>query len=235
MTKHAIILGVGSDIGRGLADRLRAAGWSTRGYLHDQPLQPEPWDLVVCCYGTTEPIGSFWDADPDAWERAFGVNLHLPVRQVRELYPHRRLGASACFFSGAGTSGSAPTYSAYAASKVALVKAVELMDDESEDCKFFVLGPGVVRTKIHRQAMRAGPAAANFQRVLDFVSGDDPGTGLDEVCACLLACVAAPKAAVGGRNVYVPLDDWSRLGELAADPDAFKLRRAQDDGLRRKK
>ncbi len=236
---HAIILGSGSDIGCELGGRLSADGWRVTKYRHnDNYIMHALWDLVVCCYGVLEPIGSFWEADPAQWERAFEANLFLPLRKVRALYPHRRPGASVCFFSGAGTGGPAPTYSAYAASKIALVKATELLDDESPDCKFFVLGPGIVRTKIHEQTLRAGERAANYQRVAEFVGSTDPNDPDDfyvhlDIYACLMACVAAPKAVVGGRNICVHLDDWSRLGELAADPDMFKLRRAGDGVLRR--
>ena len=235
---HAIILGSGSDIGCGIAERLRAAGWQTTGYRHDEPILVCPirwwrWDLIVCCYGALEPIGSFWDADPAEWERGVEVNALLPLRQIRLLYPHRRRGASVCLFSGAGASGPAPTYSAYCASKVMLTKMVELMDAESGDCKFFILGPGMMWTKIQEQTLRAGGRAANYRRVLNFVQSDDLGTSHDAVYEFLMACVAAPKAAVGGRNLYVPLDDPSRLGELVGDPDLLKLRRCGDEAVRR--
>lgn len=109
----------------------------------------------------------------------------------------------------------------------------ELLDDESPDCKFFVLGPGIVRTKIHKQTLRAGGRAVSGGRVADFLTSDDPGTSMDDIYAALMACLAAPKETVGGRNLYVPLDDFTRLGELAADPGMFKLRRAGDGRLRK--
>lgn len=234
MNQHAIILGIGSDIGCEIEARLRAEGWSVAGYRRDSLIALLEWDLIVCCYGTLEPIGSFWDSDPAAWEGAFRANLFLPLRQIRALYPHARPGASVCLFSGAGTGGPAPTYSAYAASKIALVKMAELMDSESEDCKFFVLGPGVVWTKIHQQTLRAGKRAANYQGVVDFMRSGAPITSHDDIYACLMACHAATKAAVGGRNVYVPGDDWGRLEELAGEPSMFKLRRYRDSDLRRR-
>ena len=230
---RAIILGIGSDIGRELGMRLCRNGYYVTGYKHYEELRPEPWDLIVCCYGKLEPIGSFWDLDVDEWEYSFRANVFLPLRDIRELYPHRRPGASVCLFSGAGTNGPAPTYSAYCAAKVALVKMTELLDDESPDCKFFILGPGMVRTKIHEQIMRAGDRAANHQRVLDFLASPDSGTSHDDIYACLMACVAAPKAAVGGRNVCVHLDAWENISEVGGDKDFFKLRRRGDEALRR--
>lgn len=235
MTQHAIILGAGSDIGNEISLRLIRDGWSTDARRHDDPVVvASPWDLVVCCYGVVDPIGNFWMTDVNDWENSIFCNTLLALRRVRALYPHRRTsGASVCFFSGAGTSGPAPTYSAYCAAKVMLVKATELLDDESPDCKFFVLGPGIVRTKIHSQTLDAGKRAANIERVVDFVSGPEQGTSHDDIYACLMACHAASKAAVGGRNIYVPGDDWTRLEELAGDPDALKLRRHGDASLLR--
>lgn len=233
---HAIILGIGSDIGREIAARLCLDRWEVTGYHHRDLIKLEPWDLIVCCYGTLEPIGSFWKQAPDEWERAFHANLFLPLRQIRALYPRARPGASVCLFSGAGTGGSAPTYSAYATSKVALIKAVELMDDESPDCKFFILGPGIVRTTIHNQTMRAGARAANFGRVQDFLLSGAPGTSHDDIYACLMACHAAPKAAIGGRNIHVLLDGWNHIGVLKlleAYPELLKLRRQEHEALRR--
>jgi NAD(P)-dependent dehydrogenase (short-subunit alcohol dehydrogenase family) len=233
--KHAVILGIGSDIGQMIAERLKRDGWVVTGFRHDDLIHVQSWDLIVCCYGVLDPIGPFFATHVGDWVGAFEVNLFEPVREIYRLYPRRRPGASVCFFSGAGANGPAPTYSAYCVSKIALVKMVECMDAESEDCKFFILGPGMMRTKIQEQTLAAGERAANYRRVLDFMESDSAGTPPDDVYECLMHCVAASKAAVGGRNIYVPLDDWTRLEELAEQPDAFKLRRANDAGLRRPK
>lgn len=231
MKRRAVVLGIGSDIGSEIAKRLLADDWTVRGYRRTEPYKLEAWDLLVVCYGTLEPIGMFWEVDADEWERGFEGNLFLPLRRVRNYYPYRKKDASVCFFSGAGTGGAAPTYSSYCASKIALIKMAELLDFESPDCKFFVLGPGVVRTKIHEQTIAAGAAAANVERVQSFTG--DYGTSHDDIYECLKACVAAPKIAVGGRNIYVPLDDWRDLDQLKFHSEAFKLRRHSDEDFRR--
>ena len=45
------------------------------------------------------------------------------------------------FFAGGGTNSATPAYSAQTLGKIALIKAVELLNDEIEDVKFFILGP----------------------------------------------------------------------------------------------
>jgi len=238
MKKYAIILGAGSDIGAGIAERLVEDDWEVALHRHSdgdpRGSMFDDWDLIVCCYGTLEPIGNFWDVDFDDWLAAFEANAFKGLRQVQMLYPQRRAGASVCFFSGAGANGPAPTYSAYCASKTLLTKMVELMDAESEDCKFFILGPGMMRTKIQEQTLRAAARAANFNRVREFMDSGAPGTAPDYLYQFLKACVAASKPAVGGCNFYVPQDDPARLADLGRPRDWFKLRRAGDEAIRRR-
>jgi NAD(P)-dependent dehydrogenase (short-subunit alcohol dehydrogenase family) len=261
------VLGITSDIGRELAARFAAQGWTVvgthraGGNLAGVPAagrllpcdlasresvdallaacraQNLVWDLLVVAAGTEEPIGSFWECDPEEWDAGIAVNALAPLRIVRGLYPLRRTGdqPSVAFFSGAGTNGAAPAYSAYCAAKIFLIKMCELLDAESPDTSFFIIGPGIVRTKIHDQTLRAphrsGP---NYRKVTDFLGSAAPGTSHDDIFACLQWCLAAGKATVGGRNISLVQDAWRQGGERLArqlrhDPDQYKLRRHGND------
>jgi NAD(P)-dependent dehydrogenase (short-subunit alcohol dehydrogenase family) len=191
------------------------------------------WDVLVVAAGTEEPIGAFWDCDEEAWDRGIAINTLAPLRFVRRLYPMRnRAGKPAvAFFSGSGTNNAAPAYSAYCASKIMLIKMCELLDAESPDTSFFIIGPGIVRTKIHEQTLReperSGP---NYRKVVEFLGSADPGTSHDDIHACLHWCLEAGKALVGGRNIALVHDAWRRGGgelkrQLERDRDLYKLRR----------
>jgi NAD(P)-dependent dehydrogenase (short-subunit alcohol dehydrogenase family) len=252
----AVIIGLGSDMGRELAARLAKDGWTVKGTHHRSPPggfestacdlgSPQSisaaarwlaercrgWRLLVVAAGTEEPVGPFWDCDAEEWERGIRVNTLSPLRLVRALYPLRARDASVAFFSGSGTNNAAPAYSAYAASKLMLIKMCELLDAESADTSFFIIGPGVVRTKIHQQTVKAGArAGANQRRVAEFLKSPEPGTSHDDIHACLRWCMDAGKAAVGGRNISLVHDAWRKEGAslkqwLAADPNRYKLRR----------
>src|SRR6185369_17049614 len=138
--KTAIILGGNSDIGKELATRLKKDEWKIVSYERGIPFKPERWDLVICCIGVLYPIGKFFDTNLNAWEQNVDSNVMLPLRLMRNIWEYHKPGASVCFFSGAGTSNSAQTYSAYSASKMMLYKMTELLDDEEPDTKFFILG-----------------------------------------------------------------------------------------------
>ena len=112
-----------------------------------------------------------------------------------------------------------------------LIKMCELLDAESPDTSFFIIGPGVVRTKIHEQTLKAGSrAGANERRVAEFLRSADPGTSHDDIYSCVRWCMDAGKAAVGGRNISLVHDAWRKEGAslkqwLSGDPNRYKLRR----------
>jgi len=195
------------------------------------------WDLLVVAAGTEEPIGDFWSCDADAWETGLNINALAPLQVVRGLYALRRPDAqpAVAFFSGSGTNNAAPAYSAYCASKILLIKMCELLDAESADTSFFIIGPGIVRTKIHGQTLRTpATSGANHRKVVDFLASDNPGTSHDEIYACLCWCLQAGKATVGGRNLSLVHDAWRNGGaalarRLQAEPNLYKLRRNGND------
>lgn len=258
-----IVIGISSDIGRELAIRFATDGWAVSGTFRSRSgldglsngvrLIPcdltsphgvsaaldafrrhgSGWDILVVASGTEEPIGVFWECDPDAWDANIHVNALAPLRLVRGLYPLRNTAGTpnVAFFSGAGTNNAAPSYSAYCASKIFLIKMCELLDAESRDTSFFIIGPGIVRTKIHEQTLRAGKrGGANHQKLVDFLASRNPGTSHDEIYACLRWCVNAGKSVIGGRNLSLVHDAWrdggaSLMRRLENDPELYKLRR----------
>ena len=228
---NIVMLGANSDIAKELTARFMVDGEAVHAWRRGERLPQIPWKHVICTIGVLDPIGKFFDLDAKAWEENLDSNALLPLRLLRELWPLRQRGASVCFFSGAGVSRPAPTYSGYAASKTMLLKMTELLDDEYPEDKFFILGPGMVRTKIQQQTLDAGERADNYGRVKEFMESGDPihgaGTSHDRIYACLKWCLKSPKEIIGGRNFYAPGLDWGPLMEhkLRTNRDLFKTRR----------
>ena len=191
------------------------------------------WDFLILAAGTEEPIGPFFETDSNTWESGFSVNSLAPLRFLRGVHALRNTGApaSVAMFAGAGTNAAAPAYSAYCASKILLIKMCELLDAECRDTSFFIVGPGIVRTKIHDQTLAAGEkGGANLQKVESFLKSDDPGTSHEDIFACLKWCLEAGKATVGGRNISLVNDEWRNGGiplalALNNDTNLYKLRR----------
>lgn len=190
------------------------------------------WDYLVVCPGTMEPIGLFAEADIEAWSTGFEVNFLATLRVVHGLLRSRRQGSEApvvILFAGGGSNSAPVAFSAYTTAKIALIKAVELLDAEIPDVRFTILGPGWVRTKIHEETLRAGTAAgAAASETMRRLAGDDFGP-MSRVVDCVAWAMHAPRDVIGGRNFSVVHDAWDQpalASRLQSDRDLYKLRRA---------
>ena len=113
--------------------------------------------------------------------------------------------------------------------KNSFIKACELLDAEEESIKVQILGPGLVRTKIHEETLLAAERAEeNFCRIKNFLDSSDAGSSYDDIFRCLRWLDEAPKEIVGGRNFSLVHDPWGTpelIDQLRHDKDKFKLRR----------
>jgi NAD(P)-dependent dehydrogenase (short-subunit alcohol dehydrogenase family) len=198
--------------------------------LLDFAARAPSWDALIVCPGTMEPIGALAELDIAAWRHSIGVNFLSQIELVQRLLPKRSsAGApSVIFFAGGGTNSAPVRFSAYTVAKIALIKTVELLDAELPDCRFSILGPGWVKTRIHRETLAAGQAAgAAYRQTLERLesgAGFTPPERIREFCDWVLA---SPREVVGGRNFSIVHDQYGdELSErLKADPHLYKLRR----------
>lgn len=196
----------------------------------------QPWDTFISCVGTLEPIGPFLSHDFYSWEKSLTVNSIAQLGVLHGIYPYRRQGhvLNVVFFAGGGSNSPFKNYSAYAASKVLLIKMCELLDDEYEDLNPFIIGPGFRKTKIHRQTFN-NPVGAekNLNRTYGLFELDQSDSSFDDIYCFIQWAVMQGKKVVGGRNFSVVHDRWwqdARLVELLkGDKNKFKLRRFRNE------
>lgn len=190
------------------------------------------WDYLIICPGTMQPIGRFADVDAEAWCQGFSVNFLASMRVLHALLPLRAPDSPFVgLFAGGGTNSAPIAFSAYTLAKIALIKAVELIDAEMPDLRITILGPGWVHTKIHNETLGSGGQApdAFAETSRRLMQGDfNP---LSRVVDCVAWAMSAPREVVGGRNFSVVHDPWDsdELAQgLRQDPDMYKLRRASN-------
>lgn len=190
------------------------------------------WDVIVICPGTMEPLGRFDLCDIDLWRDGLTVNLIAPIRFLHKSLKFRRQGSkepSVLFFAGGGSNSAPVDVSSYTVSKIALIKATELLDAEFADVKFVIVGPGWVRTKIHDETLRAPSASKETLLETKRRLNANDFNSMKNVVACCDWLVDAPKSSVGGRNFSSVHDDWgsATLNEmLVNNSDMYKLRRS---------
>ena len=186
------------------------------------------WNELIVAPGTLEPIGPFAEVNFDDWANSVELNFISQLFVVHQLLPARAEQPQVIFFAGAATNGTADNFSAYAISKIALIKMTELLDSEIPDTCFSIIGPGWVHTKIHNETLVAGDRCTDSYQETRRRLQENHFVSMDQVVQCVDWLSRQSKAAVGGRNISVQYDRWQQTGFaelLAANPELGKLRR----------
>lgn len=196
-------------------------------------LSPQ-WDVLVLCAAVQDPIGPFISTDFDAWEESVMVNFVGQLRIIHELLPTRRTDSAiepiVLLFAGGGPNKATLNYSAYAISKVALIKICELLDAEIQDTRFVIVNPGWVKTKAHRSMLRAGSRGGDdYWRTIQKFDRDE-WTPIERVVECCNWLLRSPRKLISGRYFGVEFDEWGSdtlNQKLAQDPNLCRLRRKE--------
>lgn len=228
---HGMLIGQSCDIAdeRDVA-RLLARAETEFGGLH----------AVINNAGIQGPIGPLETNDPAAWRRCIEVNLigtMFVCRGVIPIFKSVRYG-KIVNVSGGGATSPRPEFSAYAASKAAVVRLTETLAEELREHHIDVnaVAPGALKTRMFGEILAAAServrqqALAQVEKRSD--SGDEP---MAEAAALCVYLASAASDGITGRLLAAKWDPWrtlhERRGELAAS-DIYTLRRivAEDRG-----
>jgi 3-oxoacyl-[acyl-carrier protein] reductase len=138
-------------------------------------------------------------------------------------------GGSIVLLAGGGAATPFPNYTAYACSKIALVRFAETVALELavHQIRVNAVAPGFVATRLHEQTLLAGTLAGPFLEATraELAKGGVPPSVAAKAIAFLLSDRAAE---ISGRFLAAPYDDWERWPEHLAEiqgSDLFTLRR----------
>ena len=228
----------GAELGQVVA-RIEQLGGAARAVPSDvsQPAQVERLtraaldaygqiDVLVNAAGVPGPIGPLWDTDVAAWKRAIDVNLLGTFLCCHAVVPHmitQRRG-KVINLSGGGAASPLPRFSAYGASKAAVVRLTETLAEELREFNVQVnaIAPGLVDTRLQDEVLAAGERAgvqfARVRRLRETGEGGVPG----ELPATLAVWLASDRSdGLTGKLIAAPFDDWqtwgaARIAELAS-------------------
>lgn len=258
MTKSSctLIIGITSGIGSSLASHLKSLGFNVVGTVRNEkaslkceyvtyPLdlsscesidsfinlfsKNHVWNKIIFCPAVMSPIGRFDSVDINHWLNTFNINFSNQVYLLHSILPFSTGPCSqVLFFAGGGTNSAPKHYSAYTLSKIALIKLVELLNEEIESTSFTILGPGWVKTKIHDQSLEPSLHHLSSYQETQRRLKDSDFIDMDQVISSVMWILSQDKDTVGGRNfstAHDPFysDDFTK--KLLSDSDVFKLRR----------
>jgi NAD(P)-dependent dehydrogenase (short-subunit alcohol dehydrogenase family) len=188
-------------------------------------------DGVIHCAGIYGPIGPVMDVEPSVWWEAVRVNLFGTFLVGREACRTMQSGGGrVVLFSGGGAAMPFPNYTAYACSKVGVVRLTETLAQEMKpfNVEINCVAPGFVITRLHQHTLDAGErAGASFLETTkrQMASGGVPASVGAQAAAFLVSDQAK---GITGKFVAAPYDGWDawpeHLDELQ-QLDVFTLRR----------
>jgi 3-oxoacyl-[acyl-carrier protein] reductase len=143
-------------------------------------------------------------------------------------------------YSGGGAASPFPNYSAYATSKIAIVRFTENLSMElsSEDFDINCVAPGFVLTRLHKQTLEAGNKTAGdafyetTKRQIE-AGGVPVEKGADLTCFLL----SGESDGISGKFISAPWDPWQTLEFqklLRNNKDVATLRRIDNKSFFKK-
>ncbi|MDE3166119.1 MAG: SDR family oxidoreductase [Acidobacteriota bacterium] len=188
-------------------------------------------DVLVCAAGVQGPIGPFLSVKAKAWNETIETNLMGVVNSCRAALPpmiERRSG-KVILLSGGGSAYSRPNFTAYAASKTAVVRFGETLAEEVRDfnVQVNVMAPGAAYSHMTDEILHAGEERAGSKEIEDAeqvrITGGIPA---EKQIALALFLASERSNHISGKLIHVN-DDWKRYEQDSMRPDLFTLRRVQ--------
>jgi NAD(P)-dependent dehydrogenase (short-subunit alcohol dehydrogenase family) len=192
-------------------------------------------DGLICCAGVQGAVGPALSLDPAKWSETVHANLdgtYFAIRAFGQLLEKTSAPrAKVLCFAGGGATGSRPNFSAYGCAKTAIVRLVEILQDELKGARFDLnaIAPGAIRTQLTEEVVALGPSVvgdgeyAQAKKVLETGGGS-----LDKVYELVDFLLSPRSDCIGGRLFAAQWDPWRSLPGREAEfakSDTYLLRR----------
>lgn len=190
-------------------------------------------NCLVNCAGIYGPIGKLTEIDMGKFTEAISINFLGTVYMCNLIAPIIKSNGKKKIinFSGGGAASPFPYYSAYATSKIAIVRFTENIAAELAQDNFDIncVAPGFVITRLHQQTIEAGPESAGYDFYENTKKQIEKGGIPAEMAANLTVFLASDKSdGITGKFISAPWDKWqdTEFQELLrTDKDFATLRR----------
>jgi len=188
-------------------------------------------DVLITAAGAQGPIGPLLQTPPKDWAETIEINLIGAAHACRAVLPHmiERRAGKIIAISGGGAAYSRPNFSAYAASKTALVRFIECLAEEVRDYNVQAncMAPGAAYSHMTDEILHAGEERAGGKEIDDAeqvrITGGVPA---EKQIQLALFLASERSNHISGKLIHVN-DDLKRLENINMNPEAFTLRRVQ--------
>ena len=184
-------------------------------------------DILVNNAGRQFPIGPLVENDTKDWIETIMVNLVGTVLCCKAVLPgmiERRQG-KIINLSGGGATAPRPNFSAYAASKAAVIRLTETIADEVRPFNIQVnaIAPGAINTKMLDEVFAAGDAAGEVALSQAKRQKQGGGDSLDMVVNLAVSLASDESGTLTGKLISAQHDPWREWAGKAEELNATPL------------
>lgn len=189
-------------------------------------------DILVNSAAIYGPIGPATTNDSKSWLEAIHINLFGTFLCIKAVLPHmiaRRKG-KIINFSGGGSVTPFPRFSAYSASKAAVVRLTETLAHEVKGYNIDInaVAPGAVNTRMLDQVLAAGEKAGSEFLAKAKRQKEEGGTSPQRAADLALFLASNESDGLSGRLISAVWDSWQDIPlhlKDIKDSDIFTMRR----------
>lgn len=189
--------------------------------------------VLVNNAGVYGPIGLVEEVEWNAWEKVVAINLMGSVLMCRAILPHFKQFhyGKIVQISGGGATNPLPRFSAYAASKAAVIRFAETLSEEvrSNGIDVNAIAPGALNTRLLDEVLDVGPEKAGvafYDRMVKIKS--QGGTPLESGADLAVFLGSEASDGITGKLISAVWDPWDSFCEYKEDlqtTDVYTLRR----------
>ena len=189
-------------------------------------------DILVNAAGIYGPMGPLEDNDLELWSKTIAVNLLGTVNMCRLVIPIMKAQKFGRIinFSGGGE-GAFPNFTAYSASKGAIVRFTESLAEELKDFGVTVnaIAPGAVNTQLLDQVLSAGPEkiGKNFYKK-SLKQKSEGGVSPEKAAEIILFLASDAASSLSGKIISAVWDNQKTILEHLKEiqnSDIYNFRR----------
>ena len=192
-----------------------------------------PVEILVNNAGIYGPKGPSESISFVEWTRAIEINLYGVFLPCQHGIRHMKRGGRGKIInlSGGGATAPLPRFSAYAASKAAVVRLTETLAEELRGHSIDVnaIAPGALNTRLLGEVLSAGSDAVGKEYFDKAVKQrDSGGASLERATGLSVYLASEISDGITGKLISAQWDPWQNLHESRdrlAQSDVYNLRR----------
>ncbi len=189
-------------------------------------------DILVNNAGIQGPIGPLAENDPGQWLKTIEINLFGTFLCCRQAIPIMKRGGGGRIInlSGGGSTSPRPHFTAYGASKTAVVRLTETLAQEVGPLNIQVnaIAPGAINTRMLREVISAGDIAGPTALSEAREQLESGGTSISKPASLALFLASDDSGAMSGKLISAVWDDREYISRSVSkinESDIYTLRR----------